>query len=94
MELAYQELAQLKSRLPETEVIGNDFILDYNEIIRNAAQRTEKNLLHLLITTADVIPSSGEFQGMRTGEPRFPIRRARLLGRLDEAIQYFEKQNS
>jgi hypothetical protein len=94
MELAYQELAQLKSRLPESDVIGNDFILDYNEIVQNAAQRTGKNLLHLLITTADVIPSSGEFQGMRTGEPRFPIRRARLLEKLDEALRYFEKQNS
>ena len=94
MKSAQQELTQLRSRIPEHDVIGNDFILDYNETIRNAASRTGNNLLHLLITDANVIPTSGEFQGMRTGPPRFPIRRARFLEKLDEALRYCEKHCS
>ena len=94
MKLAHQELTQLKSRLPDVDVVGNDFILDYNEIIGNAASRTGRTLLHLLVTEADVIPSSGEFQGTRTGAPRFPIKRTRLLDKINEALLYFEKHNS
>lgn len=91
MNIAHRELITFKSKLTDSEILAYDLILDYNEIIQNAQSRTGTNLLHLLISEADVIPTSGEFHGTRTTPPRFPIKRTRLVEKLDQALLYLER---
>ena len=94
METAYQELATLQSKLPDTDIFSHGLILDFNAIINSAIARTRLSLEHLQIDLGDVIPSSGEFVGMRDGDPQFPITRKRFLEKLTTALQYFSKYSA